>query len=169
MNALLNLIPKKRPLYLLIFLSSVALLSAAYYFQLVMKLDPCPLCITIRFFTLLFGLFGLFAFLQNSSGIADKIYAVLIAISAAGSAFFSGRMVWLQHLPEDQVPACGPSLQYILESFPFWHALEVLLRGNGDCAEVVWQFLGLSMPTWTLIYSIGFIFIALFQLFRRDN
>jgi len=28
------------------------------------------------------------------------------------------------------------------------------LRGSGDCAQVTWKFLGLSMAGWTLIWYV---------------
>jgi len=31
-----------------------------------------------------------------------------------------------------------------------------LLRGDGNCAEVAWTFMGLSIPGWTLVVFVGF-------------
>jgi protein dithiol:quinone oxidoreductase len=142
----------------------VTLLAAAYYFELIMKLAPCPLCITQRFFVLLIGITALCAALRNPSNKVEQyLYPSFIILYGALGAFFAGRMVWLQHLPKDQVPACGPSLEYILDAFPIAKALEVLLRGNGNCAEVVWTFLSLSMPTWVLIAFLGYMALALYM------
>jgi disulfide bond formation protein DsbB len=49
------------------------------------------------------------------------------------------------------VPACGPGLDFILEAFPLQEALQMVLSGSGECADVDWQFLGLSMPGWVLV------------------
>ena len=84
------------------------------------------------------------------------MYALIgTAISLAGAGIAS-RQLYLQSLPADQAPACGPSLDFIFQTFPLTDALSILLRGDGNCAEVVWRFLGLSIPGWTVI-----IFIAL--------
>ena len=72
------------------------------------------------------------------------------------AVFFSGRQLYLQNLPADQVPACGPSLEFILETFPLSEAIGILLRGDGNCAEVAWTFMGLSIPGWTLVVFVGF-------------
>ena len=39
-------------------------------------------------------------------------------VAAGIGAGIAGRHVWLQHLPPDQVPACGPGLSYMVESMP---------------------------------------------------
>ena len=63
----------------------------------------------------------------------------------------AGRHVWLQSLPADRIPACGPGFDYIIDSFPLLEALRLIFSGSGECASVDWQFLGLSMPAWVLL------------------
>jgi len=89
---------------------------------------------------------------------------VAIAIVGAGIA---ARHVWLQHLPPDQVPECGPGLNYMLQSFPFSKALSMVLKGSGECAKVGWRFLGLSIPQWTLLFFIGLGFGGAAQAWNR--
>jgi disulfide bond formation protein DsbB len=73
----------------------------------------------------------------------------------------------LQHLPEDQVPACGPSLEYMLETLPFSETLSLVLMGDGNCAETMWTFMGLSIPEQTLILFCAVTAVCLWQFFRR--
>src|SRR5690606_11897415 len=87
---------------------------------------------------------------------------------AGAGAALAGRQVWLQHLPEDQVPACGPGLEYMLEAFPLSDVLLMMVRGTGDCAKVDWTFLGLSIAGWTLVWFLGFAVFALFQILWRS-
>ena len=71
---------------------------------------------------------------------------------AAGAGIgVAGRHVWLQNLPPDQVPSCGPGFDYIIDSFPLSEALQLIFTGSGECASVDWQFLGWSMPAWVVI------------------
>jgi disulfide bond formation protein DsbB len=63
----------------------------------------------------------------------------------------AGRHVWLTTLPPERVPACGPGLDFMLESFPLRDALRMVLSGSGECATVTWRLLGFSMPAWVLI------------------
>jgi disulfide bond formation protein DsbB len=79
--------------------------------------------------------------------------ALAFAIAAIGAAI-AARQVWLQHLPASQVPACGPGLEYMLERFPLTEALRKVLAGSGECAEVGWTFLGLSIAGWSLVWFV---------------
>ncbi|HEY5703481.1 MAG TPA: disulfide bond formation protein B, partial [Gammaproteobacteria bacterium] len=78
--------------------------------------------------------------------------------------------VWLQHLPPEKVPECGPGLDYMLEAFPLGQALKMILSGSGECAEVQWSFLGFSIAEWSLIWFILFFIASLFAIiyFRKE-
>ena len=86
---------------------------------------------------------------------------------AATGAGLAARHVWLQSLPADQVPACGPGLDYIMDAFPLLDALELVFTGSGECAEVNWSFLGLSMPGWTFLWFVALGALALFANWKR--
>jgi disulfide bond formation protein DsbB len=73
----------------------------------------------------------------------------------------SGRHVWIQNLPADQVPSCGPGLSYMFENFPLSKTIEAMLSGTGECADVLWTFLGLSIPAWTFV---AFAALAIWNL-----
>jgi len=64
-------------------------------------------------------------------------------------AALAGRQLWLQSLPADQVPACGPGLSYMADVMPLTELLTTVLQGSGSCAEVN-PVLGLPIPVWTL-------------------
>lgn len=160
-------IPNIRITNLLIFLTCAGLMAYAYYSELVMGLHPCPLCMTQRAFVVLVGVFAMLACLHNPGKIGVKIYALLAMIAAVFGGIVAGRHVWIQSLPADQVPACGPSINYILDTFPLGEAIAVLFRGDGNCAEVTWSFLGLSMPAWVLIAFIGLFLVNAWQLLRK--
>jgi len=97
------------------------------------------------------GIIFVIAAVQNPSGWGRHIYAALVLLAAAGGMGVAGRHAWIQSLPADQVPSCGPGLNYILDSFPLLDALKMVFTGSGECADVVWEFLGLSMPAWVFI------------------
>jgi len=54
------------------------------------------------------------------------------------------------------VPTCGPGLDYLMDAFPLLEALTLIMTGSGECAEVSWRFLGVSMPGWVLVW-FGFL------------
>jgi len=127
------------------------LFGVALYTQYVGGLEPCPLCMTQRFFYVLTALFAIVAALH---GQGLRIYAALVGLSALGGAGVAARQVWLQHLPPDQVPACGPSLEFMLQTLPFGQVLMRLFKGDGNCAVVDWRLLGMSMAEWSLLWFL---------------
>ncbi|MEE2762625.1 MAG: disulfide bond formation protein B [Pseudomonadota bacterium] len=153
----------------LVFLVCAGLLGVAFYMEHVMGLEPCPLCWLQRFGFMGAGLVSLFAFLQGPTGVGVRIYGALLAVTAGVGLGIAGRQLWLQSLPADQVPACGPSVDYMLEVLPFFDVLATALKGTGDCAEVVWRFLGLSIPGWTAVFFTGLVLVGLVLLFRRPT
>ncbi len=161
------MLPGIRQTYFIVFLGCTGLILAALYMQHAMGMHPCPLCITQRIFVIVVGLLALLAALHNPAAFGRKIYGGLSIIAALIGAGVAGRHVWIQNLPEDQVPACGPGLEYMFETFPLMDALRLLFQGDGNCADVVWQFLGLSIPGWTLVAFVGLAVISLWQALRK--
>lgn len=152
-----------------VFVACAALLASAYYFEYVLYMDPCPLCIMQRIGVLLVGIAGLLGFLfarNQMASLASHVFMILSAILGLGVA---GRHVWIQSLPADQVPTCGPSLEYMVETLPWAEVLSVMLRGNGNCADSYWSFLGLSMPQWVLVWFVGFLVVGIYLLITERN
>ena len=160
------MIPSIRQTNLLLFIGAVLTILAGVYMEHVMKLLPCPLCITQRAFFDLIGVLGLIAVIHNPAAKGRRIYAVLGIIAALGGGYFAQHQLWLQSLPADQVPACGPGLAYMFEVFPLLEAFKLLLQGDGTCAHVD-KILGLSIPMWSVIAFAGFGLINLYQAIRK--
>ena len=127
----------------------------ALYAQHVLLLDPCPLCVLQRVAVIVLGVVFLVAALHNPSGWGRHVYAALLFIPALGGLAIAGWHWRLQNLPASEVPACGPGLDYMLENFPLTDALSMVFKGSGECADVVWSFLGLSMPAWVVLWMLG--------------
>ncbi|WP_111655565.1 disulfide bond formation protein B [Isoalcanivorax indicus] len=130
-------------------------------------LEPCPLCTFQRLAMIAAGAFFLLAFLHNPGATGQRIWNALAGLSALTGAGVALRHMWLQSLPEDEVPACGPGLDYIMDVFPLWDALRMVFSGSGECAEIDWTFLGLTIPQQALLVFAGLLVLALVQLFRR--
>lgn len=152
-------------LSLLGFLTCVALLGGAYYFEYAMDMEPCPLCIMQRVATFMVAIGCLAGFFLAQRPLPLLIASVWTLLSSFFGVYLSYHHNWLQNLPVDQVPSCGPSLEYMLDAFPVMEIITVLLRGNGDCAEVSWNFAGLSMPGWLMVFFIGFAIASVYGVF----
>lgn len=158
-----------RSLFVLMFFGCSGLILIALYFQYGMDMYPCPLCITQRIFVIAVGLIALLAAVHNPAAVGRKIYSGLGIITAAIGLGVALRHVWIQSLPEDQVPACGPGLNYMFENFPLGEALSLLFQGDGNCADISWSMLGLSMPAWVAVSFCAMIIALLWQMLRKPS
>jgi disulfide bond formation protein DsbB len=137
------------------------LLGYGYYLQHAQGLEPCPLCLVQRGFFYAVALVCLIAAAHGPRRLGVPVYGVLAALLAFGGAATASRQVWLQHLPADKVPQCGPDLFFMLENLPLSRTLEKLVQGSGECAAVDWKFLGLSIAGWSLVW---FVILAVYLL-----
>lgn len=163
-----------RTAFLLGFVICVALLGYALYAEQQLNLVPCNLCILQRVAFLWMALWFLIGGLHAPRGGARWAYAVLVLIGAAFGVAMAARQLWLQSLPASQVPACGAGFDLLLaqlkaHAIPFSQFMTVMLRGSGDCAQVTWRFLGLSMAGWTLVWYVLLGAWALLPRPRRNK
>ena len=148
--------------YLLILLACASLLGFAYYAEFVMGLEPCPLCMLQRFGFMIMGVVSLVAAIHGPKSWGRWVYAVPYLGGAGWGLATAGRHVWLQSLPADQVPDCGPGLFFMREfDFPMTEIIREAFTGAGECAEVSWTFVGLSIPMWTLLWYVALIVFML--------
>ena len=131
-----------------------ALFAFALYLQYYEYQNPCPLCILQRIAFIAMMVVFLAGAIHGPRRTGAIICSTLLVIIAAIGAGIATRHVWLQHLPKDQVPECGPGLEYMLNKFPLTQALEKVFRGSGECAEVGWTFLTLSIAEWSLAWFV---------------
>lgn len=165
----LSTIYSRRLMWLGCLFSVIGLMSYAIYAEKVLYLDPCPLCITQRLFYIGIGIFALIGLFMSRHLLAQRLCATLLSVCAVGGIVTAGRQVWLQHLPPEQVPECGLGLQYWLENEPWLKTLSLLFKGDGNCAEVHWRFMSLSMGEWSLIWFTGLLVVGLILLFLRKE
>lgn len=151
-----------------LFLASVAGMAFALFLEHYQGLEPCPLCIFQRVGLMTMGLFALIAAIHHpASMMVRRLYSGLAALGILWSTAVAGRHVWLQHLPADEVPSCGPGLNYWLEAFPLQSVVSKVLKGSGECAKVDWTMLGLSLPHWAFLFFMGLLMVSLCQIARR--
>ena len=136
----------------LVIMTVIGMSFALFFLQRYMGFSPCPLCIFQRIGLMIMGGFALIAALFNPKSIAVRLILWLGSLAGIGwAAVVAGRHVWLQHLPADQVPSCGPGLDYWLDTLPMQQVLKEVFAGSGECASVAWRFMGLSIPEQSLI------------------
>ena len=144
------------------FLVCAGLMGFALYLQYYEYQDPCPLCLLQRVVYIVLMALFLVAALHGPGRVGATVYGGLLFVVAAIGAVIATRHVWLQHLPKDRVPECGPGLEYMLRKFPLTQALEKVLTGSGECAEAGWTLLGLTIAGWSLVW---FVLLGAFALY----
>jgi len=129
------------------------------------------MCIFQRIAMIGAGLFFLLGALHAPKRGGRWFYAVMTTVAALIGAGIAARHVWLQSLPPDQVPACGPTLDYLLSFMPITEVVTNVLRGDANCAKINAAWLGISLPGWTLATFIVMALYALLmpKLARRES
>ncbi len=141
-----------------------AVIGAALFFEHVDGQSPCPLCLTQRIWFMVTGLAAFVALIDHPG---RRVYPLLVVLSALAGAGFSLRQLYLQQLPPELAPACGPGLDYMMEVWSGFEVLSAMLSGTGDCAAVGWSLLGLSMAGWALVTFIGIVGVAVYPFLKR--
>lgn len=141
-------------------IAAAVMMGIAFYMQYVLGLEPCPLCMTQRICVSLAGAIALLAVLHDR---AHRMYAVATGLACVAGGGFATRQLYLQGLPPEEVPACGPDLAYMLEAFPMSDLLQAMLVGTGNCAAVDWSLLGISIAGWVLVGVTGLALLAIWQ------
>jgi disulfide bond formation protein DsbB len=171
MNKLINLWRTISPrwLYLAGAIVVGVMFASALYLQYVLRQEPCPLCMIQRVIFIAIGIVFFIAALHNPKRIAARVYGGFIALLALTGVAVAGRHIWIQHLPKDQVPGCGPGLDFMLKNFPMSDVWQELMHGSGECAEKGWTFLSLGIPEWSLVSYVLLGAWALLVALRRAN
>ena len=142
------------------------ILTAIFYFQEQLGLDPCPMCILSRYTFIVIGIVALVAAVHGPRGKAPKIYASIIALFAIVGIGISMRHSYLQHFPP-ATESCGGDLEMLVNTLPLTQALPRIFAGTGSCSAVDWKMLGLSIPEWALVWFAIFGIAALWAAFRK--
>src|SRR3990167_8349322 len=119
---------------LMLLFVTLALLAISYYFEYMVGLSPCPLCIMQRVcITLLAGVI-VFNIRFNSFVKAKRKLIIQLCIIGFGM-FFSGRQMWMQHFAVSETATCLPGIAMMLHYFPWQDIVYSLIWGGSDCAE----------------------------------
>ncbi|MEP0074150.1 MAG: disulfide bond formation protein B [Marinomonas sp.] len=152
----------------LVAVASFALLAVAFYMEYQMGLEPCPLCMLQRIVFFCIGVVSLLSALTGSLGVRRFIAWIVVILSLSGAAL-AVRHLYLQNIPADQLPACLPGLSYMFDVFPWQEIMQAMIMGTGECGDVVWTFLGLSIPGWTLVVFVSMAIINVIIALRSKK
>lgn len=155
-----------RTIFLLIFLSCASLIGYALYLQEIKGLLPCPLCVAQRMAYWGVGLTALLAFLHNPKKIGYRLYGGFMLIFALLGTLIAGRHAWLIRYPESFECGISPE-EAFLNALPIAEWWPTMFEANGDCADVSWQFLSLTIPDWSLIAFLILFLLAAYVVMKN--
>lgn len=145
----------------LLAVSALGLEFAALYFQYVLGLAPCIMCIYQRtaiwaiFFAGIIG--GLFA---------ENVFARLISYGLWATGAIWGLIIAIEHVDMQTSPLSFLYSCDIVPNFPSWAPLNewlpFLFEASGDCGKIDWQFLDYSMPQWMVV--VYGVYAAIFAI-----
>ena len=153
MNFISNLATKQQAWGLLA-VSALGLELSALYFQYMMDLAPCIMCIYQRVAIWAIFFAGLITYFAP-----QQLVLRLVGYGLWGTGAIWGLLIALEHV---EMQGASLSLFFtcdVVPNFPTWAPLHewlpALFEASGDCGEISWQFLGYSMPQWmVVVYSI---------------
>jgi len=143
-------------------------LTAIFYFQQELGLEPCPMCILSRYTFIAIAIVSLVAAVHGPRGIALKVYGGLIALLGATGIGVSLRHSYLQHFPP-KIESCGADLEFLLNTMPLSQAFPRIFAGTGSCSKVDWRFIGLSIPEWAGLWFLAIALLAIWLAFIRPR
>ena len=161
MNLIPNSLRRASPRALLALMVAFVVLSMAggLFFQHVLMLQPCPLCVIQRVAIIGVGLFAAIGVvLPGARG--QLVAALLATLSALGGASVASWHSWILVFPPESM-SCGRPFEWFHEDFPLATWLPKLFAGEGDCLKVDGTFLGLAIPNMSLIAFVLLIAAAL--------
>ncbi|MDD1781341.1 disulfide bond formation protein DsbB [Enterovibrio sp. ZSDZ35] len=161
-----NEISRGRGAWFLLMLSALTFEACALFFQHVMDLAPCVMCIYERVAMLGVVGAGLLGMIAPANGLMRWLSLSAWGISAGWGLKLAIEHVGYQFPDPNQL--FGATCD-IFVSFPSWAPLNEwvpsVFEASGDCSKVVWQFLTLSMPQWlVVIFSGMLVFLAIVVL-----
>ncbi|MCL1048114.1 disulfide bond formation protein DsbB [Shewanella abyssi] len=148
MNALTRF-AQSRAAWLTLTATAVMLELAALFFQYVMKLDPCVMCIYQRL--AIFGI--LFAAVIGLAGYQSRI-ARLAALIIWGVSAAWGLKLALELVDMQTNPSPFATCSFLPE-FPTWMPLHEwfpsVFMPTGMCSDIPWEMMGVTMGQWMIV------------------
>lgn len=142
-------LPGARVLLALIVAVVALSMAGALYFQHVLRLEPCPLCVLQRVAIIGAGVCAALGLL--ASGARGQLAAIALVLGCVltGTAIAAWHS-WILAYPPETL-SCGRPFEWFHQDFPLALWLPKLFAGEGDCLSLDWTLFGLAIPHLSLI------------------
>jgi disulfide bond formation protein DsbB len=153
---------------LVIFVVSLATLLGVWFFQFVLKLPPCPLCLEQRIpyyvvipLSLVVGIAALWRAPRSLVAAGFTVLFVAMLVSAALGAYHAGVEWRFWQGPTD---CSGPMTDFTTKG-PLLDQLQSIRVVR--CDEAAWRFLGISLAGYNVLVSLALAVVAAFGFTTR--
>jgi disulfide bond formation protein DsbB len=153
-----------RALLALIVAAVVLAMAGGLFFQHVLQLEPCPLCVLQRVMFIGVGIFAALGLLAKGAR-GQLVAALLAAVCSLIGAGIAGWHSWILVYPPESM-SCGRPFEWFHDDFPLAVWLPKLFAGHGDCLRVDWTFLGLAIPHMSLIAFVLLLAVTALAVVR---
>ena len=164
LSVILNLSPRSWHSFL--FVCAAALMAYAKYSEAFLDLVPCPLCMTQQVAFILVVITSLIAIIHNPVKLGVTVYSGLCLFFSVVGASVATRQVYIENLPPDQMPSCGPPLEYIIDALPMSDVLHSMFVGGGSCGVIQWEFLGITMAGYAFLWFSLLVLVSGFNIWK---
>ena len=148
----------------------VSLLVAYIYFDLIVELQPCTLCVLDRYLLILIALIFFIITISGRDFIFKTLNTTNLLLCIIG-LISTIRHIWLQVFKDETALdgfGCGGGFFYYISTLPLLDAIKNIFNNPTPCNDVKWQLFGLSIPMYTFILFLILIIIVL-KLFKSKK
>jgi len=138
-----------------------SLVLAMYYFQTVIGLLACPLCVIQRIAYILIAVTALIAAAHRPVGAVKWLYTGLLALWSLAGGAVAGWQLWLIQNPHLAGCRISPEEKF-LNTLPLQKWWPDMFSANGDCTSVTWSLFGLSIPDLSFIFFVVLFLLTVF-------
>jgi len=157
----MQLTSHSRVIYFISLIVVVSILGFGFYLEYARGYLVCPLCLLQRIFFGLIGFTLLLALLFNPGKIAARIYRVCLFVFSGLGVAAAARQLWVQAQPAaTATDVCVPGATSIFTGLNLTRAGHYFVSNAGQCADVAWRFLGVSIPGWALLFFCGYVLVS---------
>lgn len=163
----------EKALLLFLTIAPLCLLASAFYLQVYLHEDPCPLCIIQRYFFLATSIFSFLAFLFSlKNRLCTKSFFELLSFIST----VIGACVAFHHVDIQLHPAfnCGfDTLEPIVDGLLPAQIWPLFFKVSGLCETPYPPILGLSIPQWSFVcftvFSLVLVFLAIMNIIIKKR
>lgn len=160
-------IPRK--IFIFNFFICALLAGMSFKYNTIDGIPLCPLCFiqVLIFYVIAVVSLIFFVMLPKNNGRVG--YSIFIVISTLIGIIAASRQIWMNNSSHSKVFPCSPDTMTYLLKLRFHDFFHSFVPVYSNCVLLDWQFLGLTMPMWSLIFLSMLLVVGVVMYFHRHD